>query len=239
MVPTCPNCREPMSRWRLFASHLASRWRCKNCNALLGINQKRRLIIIVIGVFMLFFGIPLIEWAGLRAMVVAPTLAVAMIGAVWLFDQPRLIEATGVRCRGCGYDVRGQQVMRCPECGRVFDEEELQRLSQFRAGALSDRAGRGRSRSEKLAFTSVIALLVVLGICFVVVAFLVGQRMLGGGGRAPALAPAAAPALNSADATSPKPDASDSGKPASGTPDAASAGSERTNEATPNTDPGG
>jgi len=29
------------------------------------------------------------------------------------------------KCRKCGYDLRGQQDLRCPECGTAFDEDVL------------------------------------------------------------------------------------------------------------------
>lgn len=36
------------------------------------------------------------------------------------------LQAAGVPiCLKCGYDLRGQEIARCPECGEAFDERLL------------------------------------------------------------------------------------------------------------------
>jgi len=39
------------------------------------------------------------------------------------------------RCRHCGYDLRGQQVCRCPECGEAFDPQRTKRTRPVRPQA--------------------------------------------------------------------------------------------------------
>lgn len=40
-----------------------------------------------------------------------------------------LVEAGYLVCLGCGYDLRGQTISRCPECGVAFDAQPSHRLT--------------------------------------------------------------------------------------------------------------
>jgi hypothetical protein len=58
----------------------------------------------------------------------------ALFGMVWALVRhaarrqlrERLVELGVPICIHCGYDLRGQTVPRCPECGRGFDPALLQ-----------------------------------------------------------------------------------------------------------------
>jgi len=51
----------------------------------------------------------------------------AWLGTLWRLITCRLLDADVPRaaCPQCLYDLRGQTVMRCPECRRPFSHEEL------------------------------------------------------------------------------------------------------------------
>jgi len=61
-----------------------------------------------------------------------------------LFDRAVVLEKAGFRCRQCGYDLRGQMVPQCPECGRQFDADEIEQMKLPEPGAVVERHPRRR-----------------------------------------------------------------------------------------------
>jgi len=117
----CPVCRTPLPR-TYFMRTAWSRWTCRHCGSLLGINIKRRLL----GVIPLFaLMLPLVFLAGRVGLSDwwGPALLILFVPPVLLLvDRAVVVERCGFRCRDCGYDLQGQVTPRCPECGREFDE---------------------------------------------------------------------------------------------------------------------
>jgi len=79
--------------------------------------------------------------------VLVPMLIASSLGLVALFERLRVLERHGVRCRGCGYDLRGQHAPSCPECGRALDEQEQALLARENPEhAVTDRRLGGTAR---------------------------------------------------------------------------------------------
>lgn len=101
-----------------------SQWRCDGCGSLLGINRKRRILavfpFVAVVCFMGFF----LSRAGWGDFMVVPFALALWFPYFLLLDRAAVLERCGFRCKGCGYDLQGQTVPRCPECGRDFDAAE-------------------------------------------------------------------------------------------------------------------
>lgn len=84
------------------------------------------------------------------------TLAVLIVLAFanfTLIDRVVVHKRTGFRCPGCGYDLQGQTVDRCPECGGSFD---LNQLVQYKAGGAAIPAKPRRSMLTIILITFVV-----------------------------------------------------------------------------------
>ncbi len=68
-----------------------------------------------------------VQITSLGRAVAYPLLLVLGLANYFLFDRPVVHERTGFRCRQCGYDLSGQVVSRCPECGSPFEMDDLAR----------------------------------------------------------------------------------------------------------------
>ncbi|HUU98755.1 MAG TPA: hypothetical protein VM487_23735, partial [Phycisphaerae bacterium] len=53
-----------------------------------------------------------------------PVILILWLPWFLLLERVAVLERLGFRCRQCGYDLRGQTVPRCPECGQEFDAVE-------------------------------------------------------------------------------------------------------------------
>ena len=156
LPPECPVCRHPLP-WTFVLRPAWSQWRCVVCGSLLAINARRRFLMLIPFVAVLLL-IPLLATATgippLWAMVVVTLLAVIPI----VLQPPRVRERCGLRCKTCGYDLHGQVVPRCPECGRDLDPEERGFLE---TGAYPTPPGRDRPRRWAILL---LILLIALGL---------------------------------------------------------------------------
>ena len=128
MLAECPVCRQPL-RWTYLLRHMWSQWRCTRCNSLLAIDRKRRVLSILP---LLLLGVPLaifLTRSGWNDLIAAPTMLIVWLPFFLLLDRATVLERGGFRCQQCGYDLRGQALPRCPECGRQFDEAEQRFLA--------------------------------------------------------------------------------------------------------------
>ncbi len=135
MGPECPNCREPLPRLRLFLTTAWGRWECSSCGALLGVNKRRRFLTTIPWALYLFFVLGVVRITNYGMPVAIPVIMVAGFLNFMLFDRAVVYERTGLRCHDCGYDLKGQVEPRCPECGRVLDDEQAARLA---SGGMAD-----------------------------------------------------------------------------------------------------
>ncbi|MCO6435631.1 MAG: hypothetical protein J5J06_00910 [Phycisphaerae bacterium] len=118
----CPVCRNGLP-WTFVLRPIWSQWRCNGCESLLAIDSTRRLVLVVPYILSLVLAV-----VAARHLRFEPTWAIVAVGIIWLLvlvlQPPRVLERCGLRCKGCGYDLRGQVAPRCPECGRALDDEE-------------------------------------------------------------------------------------------------------------------
>jgi hypothetical protein len=156
----CPVCHASL-RWTYVMRPIWSRWRCEGCGSLLGVDGKRRMLSVLVMLVVLLGGV-LLAPAGMD--VAMPLLALAVWAPVFLvLERARVLERCGLRCKTCGYDLRGQVTPRCPECGRDLEESERAMLA---TGALPATSARPRRPAWIM-----VALLIV---CFVATGVAVG-----------------------------------------------------------------
>jgi len=161
LLAECPVCRNPL-RWTYILRTLWSQWRCERCGSLLGINRRRRLLAIIPFVGMTLCVTMVVSRLGLGDFAVIPVIVGLAAPYFLLIDRAVALERCGFRCRGCGYDLQGQTVPRCPECAREFDADERARLE---AGSFADVrvAERGRRRAV-FALVIIVPLLISVGL---------------------------------------------------------------------------
>ena len=165
MLQGCPNCRGPLG-WTWVWFPIWTRWKCRHCGAVLGINPASRFLLVGVMVVAWAVALFVLRPAGRDESLLAAGLLLGLtVFLVYVFDRPRLIEATGFRCRDCGYDLRGQTESRCPECGKVFDEEERARI----LAAAGVHAKRSTPRKWTLIFFLAVVLLLAAQILGIVV----------------------------------------------------------------------
>ena len=130
--------------------------------SLLGIDAKRRLAVVAVLLVIMLAGGVFVAYTGGGELVAMPMAFALWVPFFLMLDRPAVIERHGFRCRHCGYDLQGQAVPRCPECGREFDAAERARME---AGT-SSAAPRAASRPRRLIALILIfiALLVTFGL---------------------------------------------------------------------------
>ncbi|HNQ22088.1 MAG TPA: hypothetical protein PKK06_03240 [Phycisphaerae bacterium] len=114
----CPVCRQPISHVKLFCTSAFGRFRCRTCGSLLGVNVPWRFMVVLVPAAGLALLFRLVEGNAAAAgwgWVVGGL--VGLLGLILFFDRAKAYERCAVRCPKCGYDLRGQVVDRCPECG--------------------------------------------------------------------------------------------------------------------------
>lgn len=160
LLAECPVCREPL-RWTYVLRPLWSQWRCGRCGSLLGVDRKRRLLAILPFIVLALGASVFLSRAGWGDFAVIPVVLVVWIPYFLLLDRASVLERRGFRCKRCGYDLRGQVVPRCPECGREFDAEERAR---FEAGLLADTPAAPPRRRLALTLLIILPLLLCVGL---------------------------------------------------------------------------
>ncbi|MBU0717492.1 MAG: hypothetical protein KJ749_04520 [Planctomycetes bacterium] len=151
----CPVCRHPLP-WTFVLRPIWSQWRCTMCGSLLEINTTRRLLMLIPFAAVLLLSISLASAIGVHTTwVLAFVTLLALIPIV--LQPPRVIERCGFRCKTCGYDLQGQVVPRCPECGRELDPGGCQILGTGAYPAPTNR------RPSRLGTILLLIVIVVLG----------------------------------------------------------------------------
>lgn len=183
----CPVCRAPLG-WTYILRPLTSRWRCRHCGSLLTIHARRRLIGISVyvpaamSIYVAMRGAGPVGLALFAACLIA--LLFAVIGTI---DRAVVIERCGFRCRGCGYDLRGQVTPRCPECGHEFDADERCMLE---TGIYPQTTRRGGVHWAIIALLILLSVLVTAGI---IVSIRASARAAARARQTPATQPVATP----------------------------------------------
>jgi hypothetical protein len=175
--------------WTYVARPIWSQWPCRHCGSRLAVNTGRRLLAILALIALMLGGMALAS-RGTDSLV---TLGLAF--ALWLplflvLERPRVVQRCGLRCQSCGYDLTGQVVPRCPECGRPLDDRERTILASGAVLATAT-AARGWSRLGAICVIVLIALFVAT---LVAVGVTRWGRTTGRGGVRPASSQPAAPA---------------------------------------------
>lgn len=118
----CPVCRTRLA-WTFMLRPAWSQWRCDVCESLLAINAKRRFLLLV--PYLIAIALSVLAARQLRIEPIWGIVTAGAVGLIVIVLQPaRVLERCGLRCKGCGYDLRGQVATRCPECGRELDGNE-------------------------------------------------------------------------------------------------------------------
>jgi uncharacterized paraquat-inducible protein A len=142
VLAECPVCRASL-KWTYLVRPIWSRWRCAQCGSLLAIDGRRRVLSILAFLPFLLVAVYFPPRWGIGDSF-TPLLALAVWAPVFLaLDRARALERRGLRCQGCGYDLRGQVAPRCPECGRQLDDQERAALAAGVPATTAQRARRG------------------------------------------------------------------------------------------------
>ena len=123
MPATCPVCRVPMP-WTYVLRPMWSRWNCTHCGSRLGIAIRRRALLAFLLLAMMISALLLGRLgSGIGEYLVLLAVA-AWVPCFVCLDRAAVIERVGLHCQGCGYDLQGQVIPRCPECGRALSDTE-------------------------------------------------------------------------------------------------------------------
>jgi hypothetical protein len=122
------------------------------------VSLKRRLLATIPWIVLIVLMLLVLDIMSLGIAIGLPALIVVGMANYMLLDRVIVVERCGFRCRGCGYDLRGQVEPACPECGRQFDEEEIERMKRADPHAVVARRGR-RSAVGRWAAVSAMILL--------------------------------------------------------------------------------
>lgn len=160
MVTHCPVCHQSINPVR-FLLRLSSS-RCQACGSLLIMDKKRRWLG-GIPYTILLLGITLVlTRAGYSDYIAIPVGLILWLPCFLVFDRAVVLERRGFRCKQCGYDLRGQEVPQCPECGRELDPDQVQQMKLPDPSAVVERAPGRRGRWWLLTIPAIVVLLVGL-----------------------------------------------------------------------------
>lgn len=160
LTSECPVCRRPISRLRTFTRTAWSRWRCEGCGSLLGVSLKWRLLATIPWIVLILLMLAVLDIMSLGIAIGLPVLLAVGMANYMLLERIIVVERCGFRCKGCGYDLRGQVQPACPECGRQFDEEEIERMKLADPHAVAARPGRGTTIGRWVT----VAIMILLGL---------------------------------------------------------------------------
>ena len=125
----CPNCKAPITFLRVSRTFILSSFPCKTCSSVLRFSIARRLLGTTIGFIVYFIVMPLIEanlmqfdWKWQVAFYASFLVLVTCV--IFPFEKVILVAQGTISCKRCGYDIRGLENSRCPECGLSINQEE-------------------------------------------------------------------------------------------------------------------
>lgn len=124
----CPVCRGPLPWLKTFFRPAWARWECTDCGSIIGIDTRRRVLAICVWTAVLLGWMFWMRNAAIPMPVVFAGLLVLCFITITLIDRIVPIEIRGVRCTGCGYDLREASDDACPECGTVIEDYILARI---------------------------------------------------------------------------------------------------------------
>lgn len=184
LLSECPVCRMPL-RWLDRSRPLWAQWRCRHCGSLLAVDVRRRVLLVLVLLLMIFsIGAALDRATG------NGLLAMGLVLAIWtpvflLLERAVVLERCGLRCKSCGYDLHGLVTPRCPECGTELDAEQRTALETGVAPAY-------RRSSNRAAIIVVLLAILLLNL-------LIAGALLWRSVAAPGAAPPASPRIQASE----------------------------------------
>lgn len=129
----CPVCRRPILALRVLFLPLWKRWDCPDCGSLLGVDRNRRFLGMIPWLVVIVVLVAVVKITRYGMLVAIPTLALTAVVLI-PFCRPIVLARGGFRCRGCGYDLKGQAEPKCPECGEAVAADDLDRFRRLVRG---------------------------------------------------------------------------------------------------------
>jgi hypothetical protein len=126
----------------------------------LGISLTWRLLAAIPWIVLIVIMLMVLDIMSLGIAIGLPVLIAVGMANYMLLDRIIVVERCGFRCRQCGYDLRGQVQPACPECGRRFDEEEI----EFMQRTSPDVADETRGRRAGVGRWVTVTIMILLGL---------------------------------------------------------------------------
>lgn len=132
----CPHCQQRIPRWPWVVTETGgAAVTCARCGSTLRIRRRWKFQIVFVWVGLAaLLAVALFRETGLARMMQMHlpmhrsgwrglflgigTLVASLLGTLWIMRYRTEVVALGTRCPHCGYDLRGLDHSRCPECGR-------------------------------------------------------------------------------------------------------------------------
>jgi len=129
MALECPVCRQRVSFFRAFRTTAWGRFPCTACRSILGINVKRRFMSLIPFLPVMYILIRVIRVQDYGSdYVLVPVMILVFLLLLRFCERIVVIDERAFNCRECGYDLQGLTEPRCPECGKLFDPMEKERI---------------------------------------------------------------------------------------------------------------
>lgn len=169
MAIDCPVCHGSVSHWRVIRTTIFGSWHCKECDSVLAVDRKRRLLAIIPWTAIVIVLIIFLNILSYGMHIALPILVGLGLLNFIVFDNVVVVEQAGFHCKKCGYDLQGQEKPICPECGHQLEADQATVLGRIREGGIVDASQikkNIRRRWKKAGVVFVAFAVVVVGLQF-------------------------------------------------------------------------